>query len=291
MTALDSTRGLRRFVLIAAVGVATLPAMPALRVRGQTPAVKFDVQSATGGAVSPVYEGWYAVEGKKYALFGYSNRSLEEVVDIPIGPDNAVAPGAPDQGQPTRFFPGVHYGVFAAALPASAPTTEVTWTLRTNGRTLSIPVNLDAVYMISPQRETGTAYPGNTPPVLKFDPTDRNPAQGPKGIVVTRTASVASPLTLDVWVTDDGLPSGDRGVTGRYRGLTLRWQAYRGAGSVRFSNARPPIDQGKARTTVTFAAPGSYTLHVQAIDTMSINRCCWTNGYVTVTVAGTAQRQ
>ena len=289
MTALDSTPGLRRFVLIAAVGVATLPAMPALGVRAQTPAVKFDVQAATGGAVSPVYEGWYAVEGKKYALFGYSNRSLEEVVDIPIGPDNVVAPGSPDQGQPTRFFPGVHYGVFAAALPTSAPTTEVTWTLRTNGRTLSIPVNLDAVYMISPQRETGTAYPGNTPPVLKFDPTG-NPAQGPKGVVVSRTASVASPLTLDVWVTDDGLPSGDRGVTGRSRGLTLRWQAYRGAGGVRFSNSRPPIDQGNARTTVTFAAPGSYTLHVQAIDTMSINRCCWTNGYVTVTVAGSAQR-
>jgi hypothetical protein len=286
MTALDSTRGLRRFVLIAAVGVATLPAMPAPRVRAQTPAVKFDVQAATGGAVSPVYEGWYAVEGKKYALFGYSNRSLEEVVDIPIGPDNAVVPGSPDQGQPTRFFPGVHYGVFAAG----APTTEVTWTLRTNGRTLSIPVNLDAVYMISPQRETGTAYPGNTPPVLKFDPTG-TPAPGPTGIVVTRTARGARPLPLVVWVTDDGLPSGDRGVTGRYRGLTLRWQAYRGAGSVRFSNSRPPIEQGKARTTVTFAVPGSYTLHVQAIDTMSINRCCWTNGYVTVTVAGTAQRQ
>jgi hypothetical protein len=286
----DSTRGLRRFVLTAVVGVGTLPSMLALDVRAQTPAVKFDVQHAKGGAVSPVYEGWYSLDGKKYALFGYSNRSLEEVVDIAIGPDNSVAPGPPDQGQPTRFFPGVHYGVFVAVLPNDPPATEVTWTLRANGRTISIPVNLDAVYMISPQRETGTAYPGNTPPVLKFDPTG-SAAQGPKGIVVNRTATVASPLTLDVWVTDDGLPSGHRGVTGRYRGLALRWQVYRGAGAACFSNARPPIEQGKARTTVTFSEPGSYTLHAQAVDTMSINRCCWTNGYVTVTVGGAAKRQ
>jgi hypothetical protein len=31
-------------------------------------------------------------------------------------------------------------------------------------------------------------------------------------------------------------------------------------------------------------------LHVQAVDTMSINRCCWTNAYVTVSVVA-AQRQ
>ena len=134
--------------------------------------------------VSPVYEGWYEVDGRKYALFGYSNRNLEEIVDIPIGPNNHVAPGPPDQGQPTRFFPGMHYGVFAAALPNDQPKTEVTWTLTANGQTLSIPVSLDAQYFISPQQENGGAYPGNTPPVLKFDPAGAS-AQGPHGIVVT----------------------------------------------------------------------------------------------------------
>jgi hypothetical protein len=289
MTPLDSTRGLRQLALIAAVGAATLSAMPAPGVHAQTAAVKFDVQAAKGGAVSPVYEGWYVVEGRKYALFGYSNRSLEEVVDIPIGPDNAVASGSPDQGQPTRFFPGVHYGVFAAALPTNASTTEVTWTLRANGRTISIPVNLDPVYMISPLRETGTAYPGNTPPVVKFEPAGSS-AQGPNGVAVSRKAIAGSPLTLDAWITDDGLPSGDRGVTGRYRGVMVNWRVYRGAGTAQFSNSRPSIEQGKARTTVIFGAPGSYMLHVQAVDTMSINRCCWTNAYVTVSVVA-AQRQ
>jgi hypothetical protein len=241
-------------------------------------------------AVSPVYEGWYAVDGRKYALFGYSNRNLEEIVDIPIGPNNSVAPGPPDQGQPMRFFPGVHYGVFAAALPNDSPTTEVTWTLTANGQTLSIPVNLDPLYLISPQRESGTAYPGNTPPVLKFDQTGA-PAQGPHGIVVSRTATVGRPLALDVWVTDDGLPSGELGVTGKHRGLALSWRVYRGAGAARFSDPRPAVEQGKAHTTVTFTEPGTYMLHLQAVDSMSINRCCWTNGYVTVTVEGGTQRQ
>jgi hypothetical protein len=267
-----------------------LPSTFAPGVRAQPPAVRFDVRAAKGRAVSPVYEGWYAVDGRKYALFGYSNRNLEEIVDIPIGPNNSVAPGPPDQGQPMRFFPGVHYGVFAAAIPDGPPTTEVTWTLTANGQTLSIPVNLDPLYLVSPQRESGTAYPGNTPPVLKFDQQGA-PAQGPRGIVVSRTAAVARPLTLDVWVADDGLPSGELGVTGKHRGLTLSWRVYRGAGTARFSDPRPAVEQGKAHTTVTFSEPGTYMLHLQAVDSMSINRCCWTNGYVAVTVEGETQRQ
>jgi hypothetical protein len=102
---------------------------------------------------------------------------------------------------------------------------------------------------------------------------------------------VARPLGLDVWVTDDGLPSGKLGVTGKHRGLALRWQVYRGAGTARFSDPRPAGDQGKAHTTVTFSEPGTYMLHLQAVDSMSINRCCWTNGYVAVTVEGAAERQ
>lgn len=100
MSASDSTRGVRRLVLATVAGamgaMGLLPSMPAPGVRAQIPAVKFDVQAATGGAVSPVYEGWYAMDGRKYALFGYSNRSLEEVVDIAIGPDNSMTPGPPE---------------------------------------------------------------------------------------------------------------------------------------------------------------------------------------------------
>ena len=201
----DSARGMRLLVVTTMVGaIGALPSTLAVDVRAQSPAVR-SVRAAKGLMVSPVYEGWYEVDGTRYALFGYYNRNLEEIVDVPVGPHNHVAPGPPDQGQPTRFFPGMSYGVFAVAVPKDQPKAEVTWTLTAHGQTLSIPVSLDPLYLISPQRETGSGYPGNTPPVLKFDPVGPS-AQGPRGIVAIRTATVSRPLLLDVWVTDDGLP-------------------------------------------------------------------------------------
>jgi hypothetical protein len=210
-----------------------------------------------------------------------------------------VAPGLPDQGQPTRFFPGIFYGVFAIALPKDQPKTEVTWTLTANGQTLSIPASLSPLYLISPQRETGGDHPGNTPPVVKFDPA-APAAQGPHGIVASRTATVSRPLTLDVWVTDDGRPPQRPGARAPASvaslhlgawGLSLRWQVYRGSGAVRFSDQAPQVEEGKARTTATFSEPGDYMLHLLAIDSRTPTRCCWTNGYVKVTVQGGAQGQ
>ncbi len=290
----DAARGLRLLVLTTVVGaIGAFSSMLGLGVHAQIPAVKFDVRAAKGLVVSPVYEGWYEVDGTKYVLFGYSNRNLEEIVDVPIGSHNTVAPGPPDQGQPTRFFPGIYYGVFAVPVPKDQPTTEVTWTLVANGQTVSVPASLDSLYVISPQRENGTAFPGNIPPVLKFEPKGAS-TTGPRGLVVSRTATVSRPLTLDVWVADDGLPPprperGARaapGVAGRrdVQGLTLGWQVYRGAGAVSFSDQAPAIEQGTSRTTVTFSQPGDYMLHVVAIDSRSANRCCWTNGYVKVAV-------
>src|ERR1700730_1751253 len=203
----------------------------------QLPSVKLDVRGASGLVVSPVYEGWYEVDGTRYALFGYYNKNLEQVLDVPIGPDNRIAPGAQDQGQPTHFLPGVFYGLFALPLPTDRKA-EVTWTLTANGQTLSIPVSLDALYLISPQREGGSGYPGNTPPVLRFDPAGPS-AQGPHGLIAARTATVGRPLALDVWVTDDGLPPRRRGtkvplsVLSQHLGtwgLALIWQVYRGSG-------------------------------------------------------------
>ena len=290
MKVLDRARGLRLLVLTTALGaMGTLPSILELGVRAQIPAVKFDVRAAKGLAVSPLYEGWYEVDGRRYASFGYANRNREEIVDVPIGPRNSIAPGPPDQGQPTHFSPGIFYGVFVAAVPKDAPTTEVTWTLTANGQTLSIPAIMDPLYLISPQRETGGAYPGNTPPILKFDPTGASSAQGPLGIVVSRTATVGRPLTLDVWVADDGLPPAPRRPGPILEGLRLSWQVYRGSGAVSFSTQTPAVEQGKARTTVTFSEPGDYMLHLLAIDSQTANRCCWTNGYVKVRVEAGAQ--
>ena len=266
-----------------------------LVLRAQIPAVNHDIRAAKGLVVSPTYEGWYQLDGTTYALFGYYNRNTEEVIDVPIGPNNRVEPGPIDQGQPTHFVPGQHYGVFAVPVPKDRPKTEIVWTLTANGQTLSIPATLDQLYFVFPQRDDGGVRPGNTPPVLKFEPTGSS-AQGPIGLAISRTATVSRPLALDVWVTDTEAgttPRGQRGAptivtsaSAQSRPPTVTWSVYRGPDRVSFSNLTPPLEQGKAHTTATFSEPGDYTLRVLAFESRSGTKCCWTNGYVKVAVEG-----
>jgi hypothetical protein len=268
-------------------------------LRAQVPAaVKMDVRTARGQIVSPVYEGWYRLGDTTYALFGYYNRNLEEIVEIPIGPANKLEPGPHDQNQPTRFYPGRHYGVFGIAVPADRSGMEVTWTLTNRGQTLSIPAFIDQQYVVHPQQEQGGMYPGNTPPVVKLEAGGPS-AQGPLGTTVRRSAKVSQPLTLDAWVTDDGLPPPPReapapggrpapgsAISPRVQGLTVTWRIYRGPGDATIANPTPRVEQGKAQTQVTFRQPGEYILHVLAIDARAGSMCCWTNGYVRVSVDG-----
>ena len=234
-----------------------------------------------GQSVSPVYEGWYRLpDGSIAASFGYFNRNHVEEVRIPVGPDNRIAPGAADQGQPTHFFPRRHIGVFVIAIPAGTEG-DVTWTLTSRGETLEIPVNLDSEYLIEPHRAAAGPSPGNTPPVLRLDPEGAG-AEGPRGKVWERTATAGAPLALDVRVTDDGLGSGRDEPE-----LAVRWRKFRGPGTVTFGEESPAVADGRASTTATFDEPGDYVLYVVATDgSRQSNQCCWTNGYVRVRVAG-----
>ncbi|HKA07275.1 MAG TPA: hypothetical protein VKD71_08465, partial [Gemmataceae bacterium] len=57
-----------------------------------------------GQVVTPTYEGWWPNDDGSFTLFfGYFNTNWQEELDVPIGPDNAIEPGGPDQGQPTHF--------------------------------------------------------------------------------------------------------------------------------------------------------------------------------------------
>ena len=44
------------------------------------------------------------------------------------------------------------------------------------------------------------------------------------------------------------------------------------------------IERKLATTTATFPAPGEYVLLVQVLNSSLPSQCCWTNGYVQVTV-------
>ena len=62
------------------------------------------VLRASGGPVIPIFEGWYQNPDGTYELsFGYYNVNTEEVLEVPLGPDNFIEPQELDGGQPTRF--------------------------------------------------------------------------------------------------------------------------------------------------------------------------------------------
>ena len=175
-------------------------------------------------------------------MYGYFNRNAEQVVRVPVGPDNKIEPGAVDQGQPTVFFPGRQYGVFTLAQPQGQPKGEMVWSLTVAGRTMAIPGNVaNQEFFIDPYREMGGSFPGNMPPELKLE--SAGPAlKGPTGGTVTRTAAVGTPLPLEAWVTDDGLPTPlgpvKPGGPPR-RALTVTWSEFRGPTAVTFATGEP----------------------------------------------------
>jgi len=155
----------------------------------------------SGQSVTPSYEGWWQnPDGSFNLLFGYYNRNTKETLDLPVGPDNHMEPGPPDQGQPTHFLPRRHKGVFTVTVPKDFGDKTLTWTLVAHGHRLSVPGHLGAPWIISPLQEVGI---GNTPPTISFD--EKGPAgQGPGPVVVERAARAGEPLTLDVFAADDG---------------------------------------------------------------------------------------
>ncbi len=244
-----------------------------------------------GQSVTPAFEGWYKNPDGTFSLsFGYFNRNADERVEIPIGPNNFFSPGPADRGQPTHFAPRRHWGVFVVTVPADFGEQRVVWTLISRGDTVAIPGSLKRNWEIDALQ--GEAGSGNTPPLIAFDPTGPKGA-GPRGIVTSMTATVGQPLSLTLWATDDGrartsVASGGRqGVP-----VSLTWFAHQtpAEATVAFAKTIPAVDKsGKSSTSATFSAPGDYILRVRVNDASGIAsaghaQCCWTNGFVRVTV-------
>src|SRR5919108_728883 len=214
------------------------------------PAAAQQPARASGQTVTPVFEGWYRNPDGTYSLsFGYFNRNTEEVLEIPVGPNNFIEPGGPNRGQPTHFAPRRHWGVFAVKVPADFGERRVVWTLVVRGQTFSIPGSLKPGWEIDALE--GEAGSGNTPPVLKFDPAGPE-GRGPAGITGAKlSAKIGEPLTLTVWAKDDG--KSRRGISGEGREdvpVTLTWFKHQGPGPVAFSDTTPAVNtaDGKAPT-------------------------------------------
>ena len=255
-----------------------------------------------GSSVTGAFEGWYyGKDGNTYALVGYFNRNTKQEFDIPVGPNNRLEPGGPDQGQPTHFLPGRQWGVFSVRLPKDFGTKKLTWTIVANGLTNTITMHLKKDWVIEPFLDAASK---NTPPVLKFQPDGMTFTGPPISIAARYTATVGEPLTLTSWASDEGAKLNVESRAGRggaaapaFSPLVESWSKFRGPGEVKFSQARPTLDRqngGKAETTATFSAPGDYLLRLQANDSSGDGgggfQCCWTNAHVAVTVKQAASK-
>jgi hypothetical protein len=282
----------RRWTTGASLVVVTIWSWTAAGAQRPQTNLPLDPPRERGDSITPAYEGWYPnPDGSFSMLIGYYNRNSKEALDIPVGPNNRIEPGGPDQGQPTHFEVGRQWGVFVVKVPKDFGTKSLIWTIVSNGETQSIPFTLNKGYPISPFKELGM---GNQPPTLAFSQGGTKVTGPPTAISSNLTGTVNQPVVISTWVEDPkapeaeappagfGLPSGSVAVVSLHK--------FRGPGKVTFDKVRVPVPkQGDMVTsTATFSAPGEYLLRVQANDESGEGgfgfQCCWTNTYVKVTV-------
>jgi len=260
---------------------------------------------ATGDIVAPMFNGWFQNDdGSVTYMFGFANKNREEIVDIPLGPNNRLEPAEYDGVQPTHFpvyarrgFVGIQErGAFAVTVPS--PDTEVVWHLTHAGHTYSIP-----------GRATSTAYElsrepaavGSLRPAIRFD-LDGEETVDSEGIYARRvTAQVGKPVTLTAYAQDRGEREG-YDVESQTFPLGTEWILHQGpsipefvpekiTGSERGEGGEGALQDGwtLVQTQATFYEPGEYVVRLrvdnfEAPDSQFDNVCCWSNAFVPVTV-------
>src|SRR5205085_4303179 len=101
-----------------------------------SPSEAQSVYYSRGQNIAPAFEGWQeSPDGTFDMIFGYLNRNLDELFHIPVGPNNNIEPGGPDQGQPTYFLPTRNHYVFRVKVPKDFGKKELVWTITVNGKT------------------------------------------------------------------------------------------------------------------------------------------------------------
>jgi len=160
-----------------------------------------------GQGVNPSYEGWMPnADGSFTMFFGYMNTNWLEEFDIPVGPENNLEPGGPDQGQPTHFYPRRNPFLFTIHVPKDLGTKEVIWTLTVNGKTEHAYASLKTDYQIDNQvisTEVG-GDGGSLRDELRTNIPPDLDVQGPK----TRSVKVGEAMPLVTIAGDpDNLPA------------------------------------------------------------------------------------
>lgn len=234
-----------------------------------TAAVRAQTRFLRGQNIAPVFEGWKRQpDGSIVFFFGYLNRNYEEIVDIPIGPDNTIEPWG-DAGQPTHFLTRRQKFVFQVPVPKDWDIKKrAVWTLTVNGKTEKANAWLQPEWEVDDGVIQMNIGPGGAPPA---DPPNTGPRITGSG---TQTLTLPGTLTVTASATDDGVPKPPAAKPGAASrgapaGVSLRWIHYRGAGQVTFSRASAvPVHGGPVElsTEVTFSEPGTYVLKAIASD-------------------------
>jgi hypothetical protein len=244
-----------------------------------------------GQNIAPVFEGWEVNEdGSFNMVFGFFNRNCEEVLHIPIGPNNNIEPGGPDQGQPTTFFARRGKFIFKLQVPSDFGNKEIVWSLSVRGKTEKAYATLNPQYVldrrITMMNEGGFGQVAGEADSAYPDLLVRGNSH--------RTVKVGEPLSLTAVASDDGLPLPKKGQEGSGKaGLMVGWLVYRGDGrhvsfepeqfnpdfraryartmcrnTVRVPDwAKKPLpSDGEVSAAATFSEPGRYVLRAMAHD-------------------------
>ena len=186
-----------------------------------------------------------------------------------------------------------HYCVFTVQVTQGSE--PVVWTLKHNGyeyttpgHTGSINYKLDNTWYPADRGAGGEG--GSIAPLVEFRDPEGSEHVGRGGSGARAgpvTARVETPLTLTIAVNQPHIEE----YEGDPKTFNVYWYKYQGPpGEVTFSEDTIRLEGGDtvetklATTTATFPAPGEYVLLVQALNSSFPSQCCWTNGYVEVTV-------
>ena len=278
-----------RCLMVAGWAVALLVASSTplrAQARGQRPPNDWPFSIANvlpfGQPVIPIFESWIPnPDGTIVFSFGYINLNSEETLYIPLGPDNFIEPRKFDGFQPTHFDVAPrdrnrfsrHQSVFTVTVPKDFKG-DVVWALRVRGQIYSSPGRATREEYGIQEYESLTEAP--VAALLKFG------ASGPEGrgrngfIAGPIKGAVGKPLPLTIGID----------LLSRPRS-TVTWYHHQGQGEVTFDPREIVVKAGgEVKTTATFSEPGDYVLRVTALESTAAmeQHCCYTNGYVKVTV-------